>query len=46
MKADTPLLQATNKVSKNWFQRSERWQMFTASPMVVVAAIWLGLIWS
>lgn len=30
--------------TRSWFERSERWQMFTASPMVVASTIWLALI--
>ncbi|GLQ54729.1 ABC transporter permease [Devosia nitrariae] len=36
--------QSSGQQRLSWFQRSERWQMFTASPMVVASAVWLAFI--
>ena len=36
--------QSIGQPKLSWFQRSERWQMFTASPLVVTSAIWLALV--
>ena len=44
MKAEASVTPPVGQVTKSWFQASERWQMFTASPMAVISAIWLGLI--
>jgi peptide/nickel transport system permease protein len=41
MKGEATMSQSTAQPKLSWFQRSERWQMFTASPMVVASAIWL-----
>ena len=33
--------QSLGQRASTWFRTNERWQMFTASPMVVVAAVWM-----
>jgi peptide/nickel transport system permease protein len=44
MKAELNMTEPVAVPTQSWFQRSERWQMFTASPMVVASAIWLAII--
>ena len=44
MKAEVAVTPSRDNGLRGWFQTSERWQMFTASPLVVISAIWLTLI--
>jgi peptide/nickel transport system permease protein len=44
MKAEAVVTPSRSPGIRRWFQTSERWQMFTASPLVVISAIWLTVI--
>ena len=44
MKGAATMSQSVGQPRQSWFQRSERWQMFTASPLVVASATWLVFI--
>jgi peptide/nickel transport system permease protein len=44
MKAELTVTSTPSRRAGNWFKTSERWQMFVASPTVVISAVWLFLV--
>lgn len=44
MKPEINMPPSLGQKTRSWFERSERWQMFTASPMVIASTIWLAII--